>query len=289
MDATRAGVTPAAGVDLPEPATIRIEAGRRGWTLRWRELVTYRELLLFLAWRDIKVRYKQTALGAAWAILQPTLAMVVFTIFFGRLAGLPSDGVPYALFSFAGLLPWTYVAQAVTLSANSLVMDQALVTKVYFPRVLIPASPVLAGLVDLVLAGTVLAALMAWYGVAPPLALVVLPVFVVMACATAFGVGLFLASLNVRYRDVKYVVPFAIQLWLFLSPVAYPSSLLDEPWQTLYGLNPMAGVIDGFRWAVIGTEVNAALVAVSMVSAAVVLIGGLMFFRRTERSFADLM
>jgi lipopolysaccharide transport system permease protein len=272
-----------------EPPLHRIEPSRRWWSLRGAELWSYRELLFFLAWRDIKVRYKQTALGAAWAILQPTLAMVVFTLFFGHLAGLPSDGVPYALFSFAGLLPWTYYSTAVTLAANSLVTDQSLVTKVYFPRVLIPTAPVAAGLIDLALAGGVLAVLMGYYGYAPPIALVALPLLVLLAIAAALGVGLWLAALNVRYRDVKYVVPFMLQLWLFISPIAYPSSLIDEPWRTLYGLNPMAGVADGFRWAVLGVDVSASEIVLSAVSALLILVGGFLFFRRTERSFADLI
>ena len=237
-------------VELPV-TRIRPSTGWRALGLR--ELWDYRELLWFLVWRDLKVRYKQTVLGVSWAILQPVATMVVFSLFFGRLAGVPSDDLPYPIFSFAGLVPWTFFSQGLSQSANSVVGSQNLITKVYFPRPVIPIAAVLAGLIDFMLAFVVLLTMMFAYGIVPgPEALALAPLLL-LALVSALGVGLWLSALNVQYRDVRYVVPFVTQLWLFLTPIAYPSSLLGEPWRTIYGLNPMVGVVEGFRWALLGT------------------------------------
>jgi lipopolysaccharide transport system permease protein len=250
----------------------------------------YRELLYFLVWRDVKVRYKQTALGAAWAIIQPVMTMLVFSVFFGRLAKVPSDGIPYPVFAFAALLPWQLFAYALSESSNSLVGSQHLITKVYFPRLVIPISSVVAGLVDFAIAFIVLLVLMWYYGVAPTAAVVFLPLFILLAIITALAVGLWLSSLNVKYRDIRYTLPFLTQFWMFVTPVAYPSSLIPGKWRTLYGLNPMAGVVEGFRWALLGkAEGPGPLLAVSIVAVAALLIGGLVYFRRMERTFADLV
>lgn len=261
-----------------------------GWVgVRSQELWDYRELFYFLTWRDIKVRYKQTAFGATWAVLQPVLTMVVFSVFFGRLAGIPSEGVPYPLFAFAALVPWTFFASAVTLAGNSLVEQERILAKVYFPRLIVPSAAVLASLVDFAIAFVVLLGLMAVYGIVPTAAILALPLLVVLAAATALAVGLWLSALNVLYRDVRYVIPFVVQLWLFISPVAYPSSLVPEPWDAIYGINPMAGVIDGFRWALFGGEAPGTMLVVSVLVTAALLAGGLLYFRRMERSFADVV
>jgi lipopolysaccharide transport system permease protein len=273
------------------PARVTVIRPSVGWApLRLRDLWTYRELLYFFVWRDLKVRYKQTALGAAWAIIQPFFTMVVFSIFFGRLAKVPSDGLPYPVFAYAALVPWTYFATALTQSSNSLVEHSRLITKVYFPRVLVPAAAVVAGLVDLAIAFIVLLAMLFYYHITPTAAVLTLPLFVLLAAATALGTGLWLSALNVRYRDVRYTIPFLVQFWLFATPVAYPSSLLPERWHLFYGLNPMAGVVDGFRWALLGkAEPPGPLLAVSIATAAALVIGGLFYFRRMERAFADVV
>jgi lipopolysaccharide transport system permease protein len=256
--------------------------------LNLRDLWEYRDLLYFLVWRDIKVRYKQTALGAAWAILQPVLTMVAFSIFFGRLAKVPSDGIPYPVFVYAALLPWTLFAYSMTEASNSLVGSQNLITKVYFPRLVIPLAAVLGGLVDFAISFAVLILLMIFYGIRPTLAILTIPLFILLVVATALGVGLWLAALNVRYRDVRYTIPFLTQFWLYLTPVAYPSSLISARWRTLYGLNPMAGVVEGFRWALLGKkEAPGPMLAVSAVVVVALLIGGLYYFRRLESTFAD--
>ena len=258
--------------------------------LNLRDLWEYRELLGFLVWRDIKVRYKQTALGAAWAILQPLLTMLVFSVFFGRLAKVPSDGIPYPVFAFAALLPWQLFAYALTESGNSLVSNQNLITKVYFPRLVIPIAAVLAGLVDFAIAFAVLFALMFCYRIVPTWAVALLPLFLLLAVTTALAVGLWLSALNVKYRDVRYTLPFLIQFWMFATPVAYPSSLVPEPWRALYGLNPMAGVVEGFRWALLGkAQGPGVLLWVSFAAVLVLLIGGLRYFRKTEATFADVV
>jgi lipopolysaccharide transport system permease protein len=273
---------------LPHVRAIVIQPSR-GWApLRLGELWAYRELLFFFVWRDLKVRYKQTALGAAWAIIQPFFTMVVFSVFFGRLAQLPSDGLPYPIFTYCALVPWTYFATALAMSSNSLVDHARLITKVYFPRLLVPAASVLAGLVDLAIAAVVLVGMILYYGIVPGPAVAFLPAFVLLAAATALGVGLWLSALNVQYRDVRYTVPFLVQVWLFLTPVAYSSSLVPPRWRVLYGLNPMTGVVEGFRWALLGKEPPGLMLLVSVASVIALLLGGLFYFRRMERRFADL-
>jgi lipopolysaccharide transport system permease protein len=261
-----------------------------GWPpLRLGELWEYRELVFFLVWRDVKVRYKQTVLGVAWALVQPLSAMLVFSLFFGRLARMPSDGLPYPVFALAALVPWTFFAFGLNESANSLVGSRQLITKVYFPRLAVPLAPVLAGLVDFAIAFVLLLLVMALYGIAPGVrALLVLPL-AVLAFMASLGGGFWLAALNVQYRDVRYVLPTLTQLWLFATPVAYPSSLLPSPWHTVYGLNPMAGAIDGFRWALLGTEVHGAMLALSFTTALALLASGMIYFRRMERVFADVV
>jgi len=262
-----------------------------GWVaLNLRDLWEYRELLYFLVWRDLKVRYKQTVLGVAWGVIQPVFITLVFSVFFGRLVGVPSDGIPYPVFAFCGLLPWQLFAYAVTNASNSLVANDRLITKVYFPRLVIPLSAVLSGLVDFIFAFAVLLAMMAYYGIFPTLALWTLPGFLLMAMASAVGVGLWLSAFNVEYRDVRYTLPFITQLWFFISPVAYPTSLVPEKWRFLYGLNPMTGVVEGFRWALLGTSQSpGAWLGVSVVVTIALLIGGLYYFRRMEKHFADVV
>jgi lipopolysaccharide transport system permease protein len=262
-----------------------------GWvTLDLREFWAYRELLYFLVWRDIKVRYKQTGLGLAWAILQPLLTMVVFSLFFGRLARVPSDGVPYPVFCLAALVPWTFFSYGLTQSATSVVASQQLISKVYFPRLVIPVATVLSGVVDFVVASAVLLGMMLYLGITLTLtALWVVPLLL-LAFVTALGTGLWLAALNVQYRDVRYTVPFLTQFWLLATPIAYPSSLLSEPWRTVYGINPMVGVVEGFRWALLGTNTAPGpIIAVSGLAALLLLIGGMFYFRRLEDSFADVI
>jgi lipopolysaccharide transport system permease protein len=269
---------------------IRIEPSR-GWiSLRLDELWEYRELLYFLAWRDIKIRYKQTALGAAWAIIQPFFTMVIFSIFFGRLAGIPSDGVPYPIFSFAALVPWTFFANSLNQSSNSLVSSANLIQKVYFPRLAIPIASVFSGMVDFVLAFIVLLGMMLYYGILPTINVVWLPAFCLLAFVTSLGVGLWLSAMNVRFRDIRYIVPFVTQFWMFATPIAYPSSLLSEPWRTLYGLNPMVGVIEGFRWGLLGTDTApGGIIIISSLMAMAILVSGAFYFRRAEKSFADIV
>jgi lipopolysaccharide transport system permease protein len=263
---------------------------RSGWVaIDFPELWRYRELLVFHAIRDIKVRYKQTALGAAWAILQPVLTMVVFSIFFGQLAGVPSDGVPYPIFAFSALLPWQLFAYALTQSSNSLVNNSQMLTKVYFPRLIIPLASVLSGLVDFAIACLVLVALMLYYDLVPGWAALTLPLFTMLAVAAALAVGLWLSALNVRYRDIRYTIPFLAQFWLFITPVAYSSALVPERWQTIYGINPMVGVVDGFRWALLGKTPPGAMLIVSLTATALLLAGGLLYFRRMEKTFADVI
>lgn len=263
----------------------------RGWvSLRLHELWEYRELLYFLTWRDIKVRYKQTVLGAAWAIIQPFMTMVVFSLFFGRLAKVPSDDIPYPVFSYAALVPWTFFATGLTQSSNSLVGSANLIRKVYFPRLVIPISSVISGVVDFVLAFIVLLGMMLYFGILPTWNVIWLPFLLLLAFVTALGVGLWLSALNVEFRDVRYTVSFITQFWLFATPIAYPSSLLSEPWRTLYGLNPMVGVVEGFRWALLGTDTAPGpIIIVSSLTALAALIGGTLYFRRLEKTFADVV
>jgi lipopolysaccharide transport system permease protein len=263
----------------------------RGWiSLGLDDLWDHRELLLFFVWRDIKVRYKQTVLGAAWAIIQPLTTMMVFSLFFGRLAKMPSDGIPYPIFSYAALVPWTFFASGLTQSANSLVGSANLIKKVYFPRLAIPIASVLSEGIDFVLAFLVLIIMMLFYGIVPTANIVWLPAFVLLALVSALGVGLWLSALNVQFRDVRYVLPFITQFWMFATPIAYPSSLLSQPWRTVYGLNPMVGVVEGFRWALLGTTTGPGpIVGVSVVMAIALLVTGAIQFRRMERNFADVV
>ncbi len=266
-------------------------APSRGWeALDLRGVWEYRELVWFLIWRDIKVRYKQASLGIAWAVIQPVMTMLVFTLIFGRLAQLPSDGLPYPVFTFTALLPWQLFSGALTGSANSVVNSASLISKVYFPRLVIPIASVMATLVDFSISFGVLLGLMAWYGISLRLAVVVLPLLVMLALAIALAVGRWASALNVRYRDVRHVMPFVVQFWLLASPVAYSTSLITSPaWRAVYSLNPMVGVIEGFRWAVLGSTPPSVLVVPSVLVTGVLLATGLFFFRRTEASFADVI
>lgn len=271
----------------------------RGWiALNLHELWRYRELIYFLIWRDIKVRYKQTVLGAAWAIIQPFFTMVVFTIFFGKLAKVPSDNVPYPIFSYTALLPWGLFTKALSDAGRSLVSHRAMITKVYFPRLAIPVASVVSGVVDFAIAFIVLLGMMAYYNMSPSggyhislsSAALTTPLFLLLALITALGVGLWLSALNVLYRDINYIIPFLTQFWLFITPIAYPSSMIPQKWQLLYALNPMTGVVEGFRWALLGTETApGAMLAVSSCIATAILISGLYYFRRMERTFADMV
>ena len=262
----------------------------QGWNSRTvSDIWAYRELLYFFIWRDIKVRYKQTLLGAGWAIIQPLMTMVVFTIFFGHLAKVPSDGLPYPVFSLMALVPWTYFASALAGCSTSLSGYQHIISKVYFPRLIIPIGAVIAPLVDFAIGFAILIGFMAWYRIVPGPSIVWLPALMLLALATAGSVGVWLAALNVRYRDVRYVVPFVVQLWMFATPVAYPASLVPARWRAVYGLNPMAGVIEGFRWALAGGPAPGAITLVSAAVVVVLTAGGVMYFRRLEGTFADVM
>ena len=279
------------GLPLSGAVPVTIICPSRGWiSLNLRDLWEYRELLYFLTWRDVKVRYKQTVLGAAWAIIQPFFTMVVFSLFFGKLAKVPSDNIPYPIFSYAALVPWTFFANGLSQSSSSLVASANLIKKVYFPRLVVPISAVISGGVDFVLAFAVLLGMMLFYGTIPTAAVVWLPLLLLLALATSLGVGLWLTAMNVQFRDVRYAVPFLVQAWMFATPIAYPSSLLNEPWRTLYGINPMAGVVEGFRWALLGTETAPGpIVIVSALVAVGLLISGAFYFRRMEKTFADVV
>ena len=280
--------TSARSTPLREPPVLRITPPGRWWVLPFSELWEYRELLYFLLWRDVKVRYKQTVIGIAWVILQPLLTMAVFTLFFGRLAKLPSQGLPYPIFYFAALVPWMYFSSALQHATAIVVENQHVITKVYFPRLILPVSAVLSGLVDFAIGFVVLVGMTLGYSMRPGVAALWLPVMLLLAILTALGVGLWLSALNALYRDVRYVMPFLIQFWMFASPVAYPSSLVPERWRWLYGLNPMAGVIDGFRWALTGHgQPPGPLLLASASAVLVVLLGGLFFFQRMEGTVAD--
>lgn len=280
----------AAGPSGSRERPVAVISATRGWTaLRLGELWKYRELLYFLVWRDVKVRYKQTMLGATWAVLQPLLTMIIFTLLFSKLAKVPSDNVPYPIFVYCALVPWQLFAYALAESGNSLVNSQHLVTKVYFSRLVIPVAPVLAGLVDFSIAFVLLLGMMVYWGVHPGIAIVTLPFFLLLAIASALGVGLWLSALNVEYRDVRHTIPFLTQVWLFASPIAYPSSAVPAKWRMLYGLNPMAGVVEGFRWALLGTHAPGPMVPVSAVVVAALIFSGVIYFRRVEKTFADVV
>jgi lipopolysaccharide transport system permease protein len=280
-------IEPVGKAQLP---VLRITPPSRWWELPFGELWDYRELLYFFVWRDIKVRYKQTAIGAAWAVLQPFLTMLVFSLFFGRLARIPSQGLPYPIFYYSALLPWMYFAGALQNATSTIVENQRLITKVYFPRLVLPFSSVLSGLVDFGISFLMFVAMMFYYGIRPGWALLVLPVFLLLSVLTALGVGLWLSALNAIYRDVRYVVPFLVQFWMFASPVAYPSSLVPTKWRWLYGLNPMAGVIEGFRWSLTGHgDPPGRLMLVSASVVLVVLLSGLAYFQKMETTVADVV
>jgi lipopolysaccharide transport system permease protein len=276
------------GVSEPRVTIVRPEKSGSGAGLQ--ELWEFRELLYYFVWRSVKVRYKQTALGATWAVLQPLLTMLVLSIFLGRYARVPSNGIPYPLFAYAGLVMWSYFTSALTQSTQSIVEQQSMITRVYFPRILLPVSGVLAATVDMLLSLPVLIALMVFYGVAPSRAVWTLPVFLLLATLAALGIGLWLSALNVRYRDVRYAIPFLIQLWFLSTPVMYSSSVLPGRWRALYGVNPMAGVVEGFRWGLLGgTEPPGRLIMVSVVMILLALAAGFQYFRSTEPTFADVV
>jgi lipopolysaccharide transport system permease protein len=282
-------------MDLGKVKTGDLPRTRRQATKGWawpklRELWEFRELLYFLAWRDIKVRYKQTVMGALWAIIQPLITMIIFSLFFGRLAKIPSDGLPYPVFSYAALVPWTFFVNALTQGSNSLVLSANMIKKIYFPRLALPIATVLAGIIDFVLAFIVLLAIMLYYGLVPTINILWLPLFLLLALVTSLGMSLWLSAMNVQFRDVRYTLPILTQAWLFVTPIAYPSSLLSEPWRTLYGLNPMAGVVEGFRWALLGTDTApGAMTIVSALVALTLFVSGAFYFRRMEQGFADVL
>jgi len=266
-----------------------IQPASRWGVFSWRELWSYRELIYFLSWRDIKVRYKQTALGALWAIIQPFFTMIVFSVVFGKLGQIPSDGTPYPIFSFTALLPWTLFANSLTTASNSLVSNTNLITKVYFPRIIIPLSTVISGLLDFFIAFVVLLCMMMFYRVLPTTAIILLPFFLLLTIIAALGAALWLSALNVQYRDIRYVIPFLVQFWLFITPIAYPSSLFSEPWRALYGINPMAGVVEGFRWALLGSHAPGPMLTVSIITSVLLFLGGALYFQRMEDTFADVI
>jgi len=274
-------------IDSP---VIRIKPSRGWLSFNLKEIWAYRELLYFLIWRDVKVKYKQTIIGAAWAIVQPFMTMIVFTLVFKTVAGIPSDGIPYPIFAYTALLPWNLFAGALDRSTMSLVAQSNLISKVYFPRLIIPFSATLSGLVDFVIAFVVLVGMMVWYHIIPTLAVLYLPLFMILALSAALSVGLWLSAVNVRYRDVGHTVPFLIQIWMFASPVAYPVSMVPAKWRLLYSLNPLAGVIEGFRWALLGKgHPDFAVITISTIMVAALLFGGIAYFKRMEKTFADLV
>lgn len=259
--------------------------------LNLRDLWRYRELIYFMTWRDLKVRYKQTLLGAGWAVLKPFMMMVVFSIFFGNLAKMPSYGLPYPIFAYSALLPWELFASALNVASRSLVVNSHMITKVYFPRMILPLSSILAGVVDFAIAFVILLGMMVYYRISPTPAVWTLPLFLLLALITSLGVGLWLSALNVLYRDIGYITPFLVQFWLFITPIVYPADLISEQWRLVYALNPMAGVVEGFRWALLGIQQGAPspMLAVSTAVAVLLLVSGLFYFRRMERLFADMV
>jgi lipopolysaccharide transport system permease protein len=261
----------------------------QGWTaLNLRDLWVYRELLFFLTWRELKVRYQQTLLGASWAVIQPVMQMLIFSVVFGGIARMSSDGIPYPVFSYTALLPWGLFSKALTDAGRSMVMNRNMITKIYFPRLIIPMSSVFSGLVDFAIAFIILIGLMIYYHIYPTVAIWTLPLFIILAVISALGVGLWLSAMNVLYRDVGHVLPFLTQFWMFVTPVIYPASKIPEKWRLLYALNPMTGVVEGFRWALLGTSgAPGAMIAISSVISILILIGGLFYFKRMERTFAD--
>lgn len=277
---------------IPDNLPIRILKPSHGWvSLNLRELWDYRELVYFLTWRDIKVRYKQTLLGAAWAVIQPLMTMVVFSLFLGRLVGASPNDIPYPIFTYIALLPWTFFSNGLNQATHNLVAGAHLIRKVYFPRLVMPLASILGGLVDFFIASGVLLAMMVYYSIYPPLSAILwVPLLLIWMLTIALGVGLWFAALHVQYRDIRFAVPFILQFWFFATPIAYPSSLLETPWRTLYGLNPMAGVIEGLRWAMLGQQnLSVSLMALSALISILLLISGIYYFRRVERIFADVI
>lgn len=263
----------------------------KGWaSLRIKDILEYRELIGIFVWRDLKVRYRQTVIGVLWVIIQPFLTMVIFSIFFGGLAKVPSDDIPYPIFSFAALVPWTFFANSINQASNSLVNSADMIKKIYFPRLTMPIASMLAGLVDFFLAFIILLGMMLYYRLIPTINILWFPLFIILAMMTSLGVSLWLSALNVQFRDVRYMIPFITQVWLFLTPVVYPSSMLPEPWHTLYGINPMVGVVEGFRWALLGTDTAPGpIILVSFCVSFGILVSGAYYFRRMERVFADVI
>lgn len=282
--------SPVSSPAFSEKKPFAVREPSTGIMLGLRELVEYHELIYFMIWRDLKVRYKQTALGVVWVVIQPLMTMVVFTIFFGKLAKVPSEGLPYPIFSFAALLPWQLFANALTNSSNSLVNNRDLITKLYFPRLIIPFASIIGGLVDFFISFLLLIVMIIYYGIVPTTAVLTIPLFILLTIAISTAVSLWLSALNVQYRDVRYTVPFLTQFWLFLTPIAYPSNLVPEKWRLLYGLNPMAGVVEGFRWALLGTtNVSWTIITMSVLIVIVLFVGGLVYFKRMERTFSDIV
>jgi lipopolysaccharide transport system permease protein len=274
---------------LSKPVLV-IQPSRAWFQFDLAGLWQHRELLYFLVWRDLKVRYKQTAIGAMWALLQPLMTMVIFTVIFSHLAKIPSDGLPYPIFAYTALLPWTYFASALSRSSTSVVSEAHLISKAYFPRAVLPIAGTLSGILDFAVAFVLLVGMMIWYGITPGWQLLALPLFLLLALATALAVGLWCSALNVRYRDVGYIIPFLTQCWMYASPVAYPVSLVPDRWRFVYSLNPMAGVIEGFRWALLGKHgPDFGVMAASAVVVSVVLVGGMVFFKRMEKTFVDIV
>lgn len=275
---------------LSESPYIRIQPSK-GWvSLKLRELWEYRELLYFLSWRDVKVRYKQTVLGVAWAIIQPFFSMVIFSIIFGNFAGIPSDDIPYPIFSYTALVPWFFFANGLTKSTESLVSGGGMLKKIYFPRMAMPVAAVLSGLIDFVLAFIILLGMMVYFDTYPTLNIIWLPLLLLLGLTTSLGVGMWLTAMNVQFRDIRYVTPFLVQTWMYATPIVYPSSIFDEPWRTLYAINPMVGVIEGFRWSLLGVETQPGpIIIVSALVSILILISGAFYFRRMEKNFADVV
>ena len=288
VDPPDASMSVVESVDEAAPV-ITIVAGRRWAALDLRDLWLHRDLFYFLVWRDVKVRYKQTLLGAGWAILQPFLTMLLFTLIFGRLAKVPSDGIPYPIFAYAGLLPWTFFSNAVTASSNSLVGNAALITKVYFPRMVIPASAVGAGLVDFAIAAVILIAMMVWYGIGLSISVLMLAPLVILTAILALGVGMWLSGLNVKYRDVRYALPFFVQLWMYVTPIIYPTTFVPERWRWLLVLNPLSGIVEGYRSALFNRPFEWSHLGVSVLMGSGFLVYALYSFKRMERDFADVI
>ena len=289
MSRTMTETGPSAFAEYTVP-TIVLEPRKSLFHLDLKAIWEYRELLYFLVWRDLKVRYRQTLIGICWVVLQPLLTMIIFTAIFSRFAKIPSDGLPYPIFAYSGLLPWTLFASSLTRGSDSIVTNAQLISKIYFPRLLLPLSGILSPLVDFAISLVILIIMMIWYGTLPTVGILALPIFLVLAILTALAVGLWLSALNVRYRDVAHAIPFLIQLWMFASPIAYPVSLVPETWRLLYSLNPMAGVIEGFRWALLGKESpDFGVIMISSVMVLALLLPGIVYFKYTERTFADVV